>query len=447
MKMSEFTTKSFLGNAGAAENSYILINYEDNTTQRPVTYKASLQEIGKAIANDQKLYKQTSNGPATTDVSQGAYVNSAEPLVKFNSHYNSLVTGNQTILPKVVMVESEHNTVGYYDSTSSESWTHVNTFEPGETVELPIGNSQNAQEGKPVLHGGMGLFFDGSDSGRAAVVPIVTYDSTEGKLGYYDSLDGEMQYVDAGGGAAGFTTYGDIPVYVGASDGELKWYNWADPSDCTPYAVTKTNGSPLVVYDSTTGEIGYYTDVSSSITAIDGLASTGYVTSAIRDKVIVNDSGQLYYYNSEGSLDAVTIDMIEGGATPSTMDYGNGTTLSYLLVNGSTDTYYKDEYGTWCNVGCPPVFYNTYTERFVDIAGEPITIATGQPYTMDISNWTFNYMAFDSDTGKSYITDNGDYYYQNDLGHPLFFNDNENEIGYYKYENGERVWQAVNSLT
>jgi hypothetical protein len=52
MKMSEFTTKSFLGNAGAAENSYILINYEDNTTQRPVTYKASLQEIGKAIAND-----------------------------------------------------------------------------------------------------------------------------------------------------------------------------------------------------------------------------------------------------------------------------------------------------------------------------------------------------------------------------------------------------------
>jgi hypothetical protein len=181
------------------------------------------------------------------------------------------------------MVESEHNTVGYFNSTSSESWTKVNTFEPGESVELPIANSQNTQEGKVVLHGGMGLFFDGTDSGRAQVVPIVTYDTTEEKLGYYDSLSGEMQYVDAGGaGAAGFTNDGDIPVYVGASDGDLKWYNWGDPADCTPYAVIKTHGSPLVVYDSTNEEFGYYADVSDTqMTAISGLASTGYVTSAI----------------------------------------------------------------------------------------------------------------------------------------------------------------------
>lgn len=77
MKISELNTKSFLGGTGAAENSYVLINYEDNSTSEPITYKASLQELGKAIANDQKLYKKTQNGAITTNVSQGTYVNTA----------------------------------------------------------------------------------------------------------------------------------------------------------------------------------------------------------------------------------------------------------------------------------------------------------------------------------------------------------------------------------
>ena len=75
MKISELNTKSFLGNAGAAANSYVLINYQDNTTNEPVTYKASLQELGQAIANDQKLYKKTQDGAITTTTENGAYVN------------------------------------------------------------------------------------------------------------------------------------------------------------------------------------------------------------------------------------------------------------------------------------------------------------------------------------------------------------------------------------
>jgi hypothetical protein len=51
-QFSDLPTKSFLGNTGAAENSYILINYEDNTTAAPITYKASLYELGQAIVND-----------------------------------------------------------------------------------------------------------------------------------------------------------------------------------------------------------------------------------------------------------------------------------------------------------------------------------------------------------------------------------------------------------
>lgn len=353
MKMSEFTTKSFLGNAGAAENSYILINYEDNDTSRPVTYKASLQEIGKAIANDQKLYKKTQNGAVTTDVSQGAYVNgTAEAFA----------------------------TTGYVDAAVANA-----------------------------------------------------------------------------GGNDGFTNDGDLPVFVGASDGDLKWYNWADPDNCTPYNVISTNGKYFVTFDASKSKFGYFSDVSAAeltsiplggetdlhgyvqaaaslagqyrlqfveegeqgpinVTAsmvgaastgdLSGLASTGYVTNAINtaanslvsagyvtsaintaamDKVFVSQ-GKLYYYNSEGSIDAVNTDLISGAA-PSTMEY-NGTTLSYLLVQGSTDTYFKDDNGAWGNLGAVPVFYKSGTNQLVDIANTPISTARSNTvyYTVDDSN-------------------------------------------------------------
>ena len=61
MKISELNNKSFLGAPGAATNSYVLINYEDNTTNEPVTYKATLDELGKSIASHLELYKSNSN--------------------------------------------------------------------------------------------------------------------------------------------------------------------------------------------------------------------------------------------------------------------------------------------------------------------------------------------------------------------------------------------------
>jgi hypothetical protein len=77
-KISELSTKTFLGASGAAENSYVLINYEDSTTNEPVTYKATVQELGKAIANDLKLPSVTVSEGAITNfkvkgVSNGAY--------------------------------------------------------------------------------------------------------------------------------------------------------------------------------------------------------------------------------------------------------------------------------------------------------------------------------------------------------------------------------------
>jgi hypothetical protein len=61
-KISQLDTKSFLGATGAADNSYVLINYEDDTTSAPVTYKATITELGNAIANKLGLYKENSSG-------------------------------------------------------------------------------------------------------------------------------------------------------------------------------------------------------------------------------------------------------------------------------------------------------------------------------------------------------------------------------------------------
>lgn len=61
MKISELNEKTYLGAAGAADHSYVLVNYEDDTTNEPVTYKATLDELGKSIVSHLGLYKSNSN--------------------------------------------------------------------------------------------------------------------------------------------------------------------------------------------------------------------------------------------------------------------------------------------------------------------------------------------------------------------------------------------------
>ena len=89
-KISELDTKSFLGSAGAAANSYVLINYEDNSTNAPVTYKATIQELGKAITNELHLYKATVNGATTTTVNSGNYLDSSAKSILTTADRNKL---------------------------------------------------------------------------------------------------------------------------------------------------------------------------------------------------------------------------------------------------------------------------------------------------------------------------------------------------------------------
>lgn len=127
MKISELNQKTFLGTEGALDNSYVLINYGENAGDDPVTYTASVKELGKAIANELHLYQDTSTGAVTTDVSSGAYVNNepkqlvyVDPFTVGTLKYVNTY-GSVTEIPVTQNVISE----GYNDVDSNISGKFV----------------------------------------------------------------------------------------------------------------------------------------------------------------------------------------------------------------------------------------------------------------------------------------------------------------------------------
>ena len=334
MKMSEFTTKSFLGNAGAAENSYILINYEDNTTQRPVTYKASLQEIGKAIANDQKLYKKTQNGAVTTNVSQGAYVNTAAENFASVGYvnmktYDMITTSNISLhtmgLASTGYVTSAINTakndlasVGYVDSRfygiASEGYVNNATaglasvnyvtealeeagggFSPLESVTCSVFVEPNASEASqhivyPVMGDRDGNLFSiyGDDSTALKIRSDIastgdlsdaldnfSYHLTSSEVGTVGADLRDMMKEIVSSGTAAFVSQADVSSYFVdmMNSYELattEYVNTAVSTALEELDVGNVQNAASVNY------------VDSSINnAISGLASEEYVTNAI----------------------------------------------------------------------------------------------------------------------------------------------------------------------
>ena len=118
MKISELNSKSFLGAPGAAAHSYVLVNYEDNTTNAPVTFKATIEELGKSIANNLQLHRETLSGPAIVDVSQGAYVDASIRVVTVDPSNMIRVNGNH--VPYVAIVRPSSGELVYYDPTTAK---------------------------------------------------------------------------------------------------------------------------------------------------------------------------------------------------------------------------------------------------------------------------------------------------------------------------------------
>lgn len=65
-QFSDLPTKAFLGSTGAAANSYVLINYAENQQNTPVTYKATIEELSKAIVSNKRLIQMNDSDTICT---------------------------------------------------------------------------------------------------------------------------------------------------------------------------------------------------------------------------------------------------------------------------------------------------------------------------------------------------------------------------------------------
>lgn len=105
-KISELTNKNFLNAAGATANSYVLINYDDTATNQPVTYKTSIDTLGKAIAKNLNLVKESNGDLKTVGSSQSTYTEGNAQVKKIQGF--------------PVLFYDSNNGVGYKNANNSE---------------------------------------------------------------------------------------------------------------------------------------------------------------------------------------------------------------------------------------------------------------------------------------------------------------------------------------
>lgn len=135
-KISELDTKTFLCGPSAIENSYLLVNYEDEDTDGPVTYKASIQALGKALLGGMGFVQanEYKNGLVTLSVSDDVYVDASINLdppyvadvsdieckyILMDPSYCAYTVdseGTVTSLGYPVFYDSSTGKAGYYDA-------------------------------------------------------------------------------------------------------------------------------------------------------------------------------------------------------------------------------------------------------------------------------------------------------------------------------------------
>lgn len=274
MKISELTTKNFLSNAGVANDSYVLVNYKDNSTNRQVTCKASLDTLGKAIAENLNLVAiDISNGDTmlkTYKTQSGAYIQE-EPDVPILNY-----------LP-IVVYDPDAEEIGYFPS--------------GESTIVPITITSSDSDG------------DGEGGGSIDLsVPVL--------------LPSEI---------------GDDPSilsYFCMVDNNGKFYNC---SDCgAAVEVMNTGKNPVIVYESNTGALGYYaedsfTQLIKPIDITDGndnsyaytfMNSTGnlYTVEESEGSIISFDQGKVLFYTIDTTNNKVLLKNANG-TTIARVDY------------------------------------------------------------------------------------------------------------------------------
>ena len=179
MKISELETKSYLGKDGVDTHSYIIVNYQENTNSDPVTYKVTLDELGKSIVKNNQLVKVVEN--QSTGLKQ---------LMSYQENTNH--NGYNNTQPLAYAITSSQNA--------------ERTVRYNESLQIVTTNNDYA--------------------------PIVFYNSGEGAVGYYDSDTTWHAFNGGGGGSSNINTY-----VIKASGYGVVPFAYKDSLDTTPTGV------------------------------------------------------------------------------------------------------------------------------------------------------------------------------------------------------------------
>lgn len=127
MKISELSDKSFLNSANAIGQSYVIVNYEDDNSDAPITHKVSLDVLGKAIAANLNLAQinnttseirpiATSGQSYITDIEHTFSVGATVPDSVLQETLNGVV-GSSGLVP-LVFIDDTNDSLYYYAGES-----------------------------------------------------------------------------------------------------------------------------------------------------------------------------------------------------------------------------------------------------------------------------------------------------------------------------------------
>lgn len=423
LKISELTTKEFLSNPGAVANSYVLINYEDNTTEAPVTYKATIDELGKAIANNLQLYKADSSGNAyTMGVSQGAYTNNAAKQFVTAAEKTKIanaLTQHQDISGKVDKVTGKGlSTNDYTDAEKLKvanavtgSMASIAASVAKETITTPpdyYGDTDNLvytlyeeETGRfwtydPTLNNGQGNFWPISDwtDNIFNVLPSVTLHDNENNdytVAMVDSQGtlGYMVYDNEANGA----TFATIAT-GGSGSGSS-----APPTNCF-YVYDPPEGQdddhlPLELRRSGAASKYLATELVQDVISLHN----GYTSAMF---VLQDSDGQFYGYGSDcgaAALSEITLPTPYQKVIPAE-EYGDADSEYSYVFYASAGCYSclmtLDEYGDYTAV--PPSIYDDYSNGIM----QPLYVSTDDEVGYYDEYGVFNEFTISSDSPLSY---------------------------------------------
>lgn len=226
MKFNQIPVQGFLGEDGAVEHSYVLINYAEGENDTPITKQVTVKELGEAVANQLGIImNDAQDGPVYYTVEEDSSTYTANTLSLGGNGDGGDFDPTSAI--EVSLSDSSANTLPVlYESTAGAYYVATGNSEGKITVTSTIVTGNN---------------------------PVIVYDSIYQAFGYYAAAGGSFNEVSFGGfDASEYTTeIGESQIVFINSYNKLyrkvdNYDSWSwQPLDTIPYLSGSTEDAAL----------------------------------------------------------------------------------------------------------------------------------------------------------------------------------------------------------